>query len=233
MPFLYLDRYYILLCIPAFIIAMIANSAVNRAYAKYSQMRNTRGISGAQAAYNVLMQHGVNNVKIEKTSGKLSDHYDPRANVIRLSPEVYDGRTVAAVGIACHEAGHALQYAQGYFPIKVRNAVIPITKFGSSAGVFLTILGLLFSFEPLVSVGLLLYFFIVVFQFVTLPVEFNASRRAVQVIDGTNMLSSEEMPHVKKMLSAAAMTYVAALIVALAQFLRLFLRVNNNNNRRR
>lgn len=233
MPFLYLDRYYVLLCIPAFIIAMIANSTVNRVYAKYSQMRNTRGISGAQAAYNVLMQYGINNVKIEKTSGKLSDHYDPKANVIRLSPEVYDGRTIAAVGIACHEAGHALQYAQGYFPIKVRNAVIPITKFGSSAGVLLTILGLLFSFEPLVSVGLLLYFFIVVFQFVTLPVEFNASRRAVQVIDKTNMLSSEEMPYVKKMLSAAAMTYVAALIVALAQFLRLFLRVNNNNNRRR
>lgn len=227
MPFLYLDRYYFLLCVPAFIIALIANSMVNRAYAKYSKTGNQRGLTGAQAAYNVLMHYGINNVKIERTTGRLSDHYDPRANVIRLSPEVYDGRSIASVGIACHEAGHAAQHAQSYFPIKIRNAVIPLTRIGSTAGIFLTILGLLFSFEPLVSIGLILYFFIVVFQFVTLPVEFNASRRAVRVIDETNMLSAEEMPHVKKMLSAAAMTYVAALIVALAQFLRLFLRVNN------
>lgn len=227
MPFLYLDRYYILLCVPAFIIALIANSMVNRAYSKYSKVRNQRGLTGAQAAYNVLMHYGINNVKIEKTSGRLSDHYDPRANVIRLSPEVFDGSSIASVGIACHEAGHAAQHAQAYFPIKVRNAVIPLTRIGSTAGIFLTILGLAFSFEPLVSIGLLLYFFIVVFQLVTLPVEFNASRRAVKVIDETNMLSDEELPAVKKVLSAAAMTYVAALIVAVAQFLRLFLRANN------
>ena len=183
--------------------------------------------NGAQAAYNVLMHYGINNVKIEKTSGRLSDHFDPRANVIRLSPEVFDGNSIAAVGIACHEAGHAAQHAQAYFPIKVRNAVIPLTRIGSTAGIFLTVLGLVFSFEPLVSIGLLLYFFIVVFQLVTLPVEFNASRRAVRVIDETNMLSAEELPAVKKVLSAAAMTYVAALIVAVAQFLRLFLRANN------
>ncbi len=231
MGFLYLDRYYFLLCVPAFIIALIANAGVKNAYAKYSKIRNERGLTGESAARQVLAHYGINNVAIEITQGRLSDHYDPKSNVIRLSPGVYSGQSIAAIGIACHEAGHAAQHAEGYFPIKVRNAVIPITRFGSTAGILLTILGLIFSFEPLVSIGLLLYFFIVIFQFVTLPVEFNASRRAIMVIGETGMLSPDEIPMARKMLSAAAMTYVAALIVALAQFLRLFLRVNNNRRR--
>lgn len=232
MGFLYWDKYYFLLCVPAFIFALIAQAGVKRAYAKYSKIGNPRGITGAQAASRVLSFYGINNVRIEMISGQLSDHFDPKSNVIRLSQGVYDSRSIAAIGVACHEAGHAAQYAEGYFPIKLRAAIIPLTNFGSSAGIILTILGVVLSFEPLISIGLLLYFFIVVFQLVTLPVEFNASRRAVKVADETGMVDSQELPGVKKMLSAAAMTYVAALAVAVAQFLRLFMRVNNSRDRR-
>lgn len=232
MGFLYWDKYYFLLCVPAFIFALIAQSGVKRAYAKYSKMGNPRGITGAEAARRVLEFYGINNVAIEMVSGQLSDHFDPKSNVIRLSQGVYGSSSIAAVGVACHEAGHAAQYAQGYFPIKLRAAIISLTNFGSSAGILLTILGLVLSFEPLISIGLLLYFFIVIFQFVTLPVEFNASRRAVKVASETGMVDADDLPKVKKMLSAAAMTYVAALAVALAQFLRLFMRVNNSRDRR-
>lgn len=232
MGLLYLDKYYFMLCVPAFIFALIAQAGVKRAYAKYSKIGNPRGLTGAEAARRVLAYYGITNVSIERVSGNLSDHYDPRTNVIRLSDGVHDSRSVAAIGIACHEAGHAAQYAEGYFPIKLRAKIIPLTNFGSSAGIILTILGVFFNFEPLISIGLLLYFFIVVFQLVTLPVEFNASRRAVKVADETGLVDSQDLPKVKKMLSAAAMTYVAALATAVAQFLRLFLRVNNSRNRR-
>ena len=227
MGFLYWDKYYFLLCVPAFILALIAQAGVKRAYAKYSRIGNSRGLTGAEAARKVLEFYGIRDVRIEMISGKLSDHFDPRTNVIRLSPEVFGGKSIAAVGIACHEAGHAAQYAEGYFPIKLRAAIIPVTNFGSTAGILLTILGVILSFEPLVSIGLLLYFFIVIFQLVTLPVEFNASARAVKVADETGLVAQNELPYVRKMLSAAAMTYVAALVVALAQFMRLFLRVND------
>lgn len=221
-----------MLCVPAFIFALIAQAGVKRAYSKYSRMGNPRVITGAEAARRVLEFYGITNVTIEHVAGNLSDHYDPRANVIRLSDGVFASRSIAAVGIACHEAGHAAQYAQGYFPIKLRAKIIPLTNFGSSAGILLTILGVFLNFEPLISIGLLLYFFIVIFQLVTLPVEFNASRRAVKVADETGMVDSQDLPKVKKMLSAAAMTYVAALAVAVAQFLRLFLRVNRSRDRR-
>lgn len=232
MGFLYWDKYYFMLCVPAFIFALIAQARVKRAYSKYSRMGNPRVITGAEAARRVLEFYGITNVTIEHVAGNLSDHYDPRANVIRLSDGVFASRSIAAVGIACHEAGHAAQYAQGYFPIKLRAKIIPLTNFGSSAGILLTILGVFLNFEPLISIGLLLYFFIVIFQLVTLPVEFNASRRAVKVADETGMVDSQDLPKVKKMLSAAAMTYVAALAVAVAQFLRLFLRVNRSRDRR-
>lgn len=232
MGFLYWDKYYFMLCVPAFIFALIAQAGVKRAYSKYSRMGNPRVITGAEAARRVLEFYGITNVTIEHVAGNLSDHYDPRANVIRLSDGVFASRSIAAVGIACHEAGHAAQYAQGYFPIKLRAKIIPLTNFGSSAGILLTILGVFLNFEPLISIGLLLYFFIVIFQLVTLPVEFNASRRAVKVADETGMVDSQDLPKVKKMLSAAAMTYVAALAVAVAQFLRLFLRVNRSRDRR-
>lgn len=231
MGIFYLDEYYIILVVPAIIISLIAQWKVKSSYSRFSKVGNIRGITGANAARRVLEYYGIYDVRIEKISGNLSDHYDPKAKAIRLSAGVYDGFSIASVGIACHEAGHAAQHAEEYAPIKVRNAIIPVTKIGSTGGILLAVLGYALGFEPLVSFGLLLYFFIVVFQLVTLPVEFNASSRALKVINETNMLTADELPQAKKMLSAAAMTYVAALIVSVAQFLRLFLRLNGKSRR--
>ena len=231
MGLFYLDEYYIILVIPAIIISLIAQWKVKSSYNKFSKVGNIRGLTGADAARRVLEYYGIYDVRIEKISGKLSDHYDPKAKVIRLSSGVFDGFSIASVGIACHEAGHAAQHAQEYTPIKVRNAIIPVTRIGSTGGIILAVLGYILGFEPLISFGLLLYFFIVVFQLVTLPVEFNASSRALKVINETNMLTADELPQAKKMLSAAAMTYVAALIVSIAQFLRLFLRLSGKSRR--
>lgn len=186
-----------------------------------AKVRNTSGYTGAQAAAAVLRHYGILDVRIEETSGKLSDHFDPRSKVIRLSREVYYGNSIAAVGIACHEAGHAAQHAQSYAPIKLRNSIIPVCNIGSYLGLPLAFAGYFLGFEPLILVGLGLYSLIAVFQLVTLPVEFNASARAVKVIDETGLLrGEEEISGAKKVLSAAAMTYVAALAVTLANLLR-------------
>ncbi len=212
---------YIILVVPAFIISLIAQAKVKSTYSKMAKVRNTSGYTGAQAAAAVLRHYGIMDVRIEETSGKLSDHFDPRSKVIRLSREVYYGNSIAAVGIACHEAGHAAQHAQGYVPIKVRNAIIPACNIGSYLGIPLAFFGYFLGFEPLVLAGLALYSLIAVFQLVTLPVEFNASARAVRVIDENGLLrSEEEIKGAKKVLSAAAMTYVAALVVSLANLLR-------------
>ncbi len=191
-----------------------------------SAVQNRRGLTGA-AAQSVLSYYGINNVRIEQTSGELSDHYDPRSNVIRLSPNVYGGASIAAVGIACHEAGHAAQHAENYLPIKMRNTVLPIANIGSSFGIMLAILGYFLSFGLLIDIGITLFFFVVLFQLITLPVEFNASRRAIKVIDETGLLYEEEQDGAKKVLRAAAMTYVASLLVSVASFLRLVLRFNS------
>ena len=212
---------YLLLVVPAFILSLIAQAKVKSTYAKMSKVRNTSGYTGAQAAAAVLRHYGISDVHIVETTGKLSDHFDPRQKVIRLSREVYYGNSVASVGIACHEAGHAAQHAQGYVPIKVRNAIIPVCNIGSYLGIPLAFAGYFLGFEPLVLIGLGLYSLIAVFQLVTLPVEFNASSRAVRVIDEAGLLrSEEEINGTKKVLSAAAMTYVAALAVTLANLLR-------------
>lgn len=212
---------YLILVVPAFIISLIAQAKVKTTYSKMAKVRNTSGYTGAQAAAAVLRHYGIMDVRIEETSGKLSDHFDPRSKVIRLSREVYYGNSIAAVGIACHEAGHAAQHAQGYVPIKIRNAIIPACNIGSYLGIPLAFAGYFLGFEPLVLVGLGLYSLIAVFQLVTLPVEFNASSRAVRVIDETGLLrSDEEISGAKKVLAAAAMTYVAALVVTLANLLR-------------
>lgn len=223
MPYFYSDStwLYLILVIPAFIISMIAQAKVKSTYNKMAKIRNTSGYTGAQAAAAVLRHYGIMNVRIEETSGKLSDHFDPRSNVIRLSKEVYYGNSIAAVGIACHEAGHAAQHAESYVPIKIRNSIIPICNIGSYLGLPLAFAGYFLGFEPLILVGLGLYSFIAVFQLATLPVEFNASRRAIRVIDETGLLrEEEEMRGAKKVLAAAAMTYVAALAVTLANLLR-------------
>ncbi len=217
------DIYYFVLIIPAMLFAMWAQFKVSSTFNRYSTQRTRNGMTGAQAAEAVLRACGVTNVRIERVRGNLTDHFDPRAGVIRLSESVYDSTSVAAVGVAAHEAGHAAQYAEGYGPIRLRNAIIPVTQIGSSLAWPLLLIGLLFNYESLFFAGILFFTLSVVFQLVTLPVEFNASARAVSVLGEGGYLSSDEMPGARKTLSAAAMTYVAALAVSIAQLLRLLL----------
>lgn len=225
---------YILLVLPAFILSVIAQIKVKSTYNRMAKVRNVSGHTGASAAAAVLRHYGISNVAIEVTGGKLSDHYDPRTNVIRLSQEVYYGNSIAAVGIACHEAGHAAQHAEGYVPIKIRNAIIPACNIGSYIGIPLAFVGYFLAFEPLILVGLGLYSLIAVFQLATLPVEFNASARAIRVIEENGLLREDsEVRGAKKVLAAAAMTYVAALAVTLANLLRfavMFLGRGRRNN---
>lgn len=223
------DYYYLVLVVPAIIISLFAQINVKRTYSKMARVLNQRGITGEMAAQRVLSYYNINNVRIEQTHGKLSDHYDPRGNVIRLSPEVYSGRSIASVGIACHEAGHAAQHAQNYAPIKIRNTVLPVANIGSSMGFTIAIIGYFLGFELLVSVGIILFSAVVAFQLITLPVEFNASRRAMKVIAETSMLVDDENAKARKVLTAAAMTYVAALLVSIMSLLRLILRTNRRN----
>lgn len=216
--------YYLVLVLPALIISLIAQAKVKSAYKKMSQMYSRSGLTGAGAASAVLRYYGITNVSIGRVNGKLSDHYNPRTNVINLSEGVFAANTVAAIGIACHEAGHAAQHAEGYMPIKIRNSLVPVCKIGSYAGIPLAFLGCVFSFEPLIWVGICLYSAIVVFQLATLPVEFNASARAVRCIEELGLVSSqEELDGVKKVLTAAAMTYVASLWVSVANLIRIIL----------
>ncbi len=226
----FIDYYYIILVIPAMLISLWAQFKVKSTYKKYSGVRNSKNITGAYAAQAVLTHYGITDVRIERVAGTLSDHYDPKSKVIRLSDGVYSSNSIAAIGIACHEAGHAAQHAQNYVPIKVRNSIIPICNIGSTLGVPLALFGYILGFEPLISIGLMLYAAITVFQLVTLPVEFNASRRALKVIDETNLLYDDESNGAKKVLTAAAMTYVAATLVSLANLLRLILRFNRRRN---
>lgn len=229
MPYFFVDYYYIILVIPALILAAWAQFKVKSTYNKFSKVENSRRITGAYAAQAILTYYGISDVRIEQVSGKLTDHYDPKLKVIRLSQGVYGSTSIAAVGIACHEAGHAAQHAEDYMPIKIRNSLIPICNLGSSLGIPLAIAGYFFGFEPLIAIGLILYSAIALFQVVTLPVELNASRRAINVIGERGLLSDDEVPSAKKVLIAAAMTYVASMIVALANLLRLILRFRRND----
>lgn len=213
----------IIILIPAILLSLIAQLMVKSAFSKYSKERNSRGLTGADAARAILDRNGLTNVRIERISGSLTDHYDPRANVIRLSDDVYGSATVAAVGVAAHEAGHAVQYATGYTPIKVRNAIIPVTRFGSSLSTPLVLLGIVFSWDFLITAGILLFCAVVLFQAITLPVEFNASGRAIRSLRSSHFLEDDELNGAKKVLTAAAMTYVAAMLTALLSLVRLLL----------
>ena len=212
------------------IFSMIASAKVNSSFKKYSQVLSSRRITGAQAAFEILRYYGITNVQIEKVSGNLTDHFDPKANVIRLSDKVYNSTSVAAIGVACHEAGHAAQYAENYSAIKIRNTILPLANIGSKAGIPLAIIGLFLSFEPLVLAGIVFFSFAVLFQLVTLPVEFNASKRALAVISKVDILSDDEKKGARSVLSAAAMTYVAALAVSVANLLRLILSMNRRRD---
>lgn len=229
MPFYYYDYYYLILVVPALLISLWAQFKVSSTFNRYNNVFSRRGYTAAQIARTILDANGLQNVRIERVAGKLTDHYDPRANVIRLSDSVYDSTSVAAIGVAAHESGHAVQYAVGYSPIKLRNAIIPLTNIGSTLSMPLLLLGLIFSFRPLIIGGILLFSLVALFQLITLPVEFNASNRALQILQTGNYLSDDELVGARKTLSAAAMTYVAALLVSLMQLLRLILLYGRRN----
>ena len=223
----------ILLVIPGFLISLWAQAKVSSTFKKYSAMRTYRGDTGYDAARRILDANGLSHVRIEQVAGHLSDHYDPRANVIRLSASVYSSPSPAAIGVAAHEAGHAIQYAKGYAPIKLRAGLVSITNFSSMLAIPLFFIGLLMASEPLMLAGILLYAAISFFQLVTLPVEFNASSRALAVLSGSGMLNPDELKGAKQVLTAAALTYVAALLTSLLTLLRLILIAGGRGNRRR
>ena len=233
---MFFDPLYLVLVVPFIIISMIAQYKVKSTYAKYSKVRNTRGLTGAQAAQAILSYYGITDVAIQMIGGTLTDNYNPKTNVISLSQDVYNSTSVAAVGVACHEAGHAAQYAENYAPIKLRNAIIPICNFGSSLSIPIILIGAILAarvaqgFSILITIGILLYATVFIFQLITLPVEFNASRRAIKVISETNLLYDEEVSGAKKVLGAAAMTYVAAMLVSLANLLRIIIRFSGRRN---
>ncbi len=232
----YIDWFYIALVLPFIILSMIANARVNSSFKKYSEVFSRRGLTAHQAALRVLEDNSVEDIGIERVQGHLTDHFDPRTNIIRLSENVHDSSSVAAIGVACHEAGHAVQHAKGYIPVKIRTAIVPITNIGSKLSIPLIFIGIALSYlgevySYLAYAGVALFSLCVIFQLITLPVEFNASRRAIHALSTNGMLSEDELNGAKKVLSAAAMTYVAALAVSVMQLLRLLLLVSNTRRR--
>lgn len=234
-----MDYLYLILVLPAVIFSLWASIRVNTTFKKYSKIRSMRGITGAEAARRVLDANGLQHIRIEQIPGNLTDHYDPRSDVIRLSESVYGNTSVAAVGVACHEAGHAVQHAENYAPVKIRAAIIPVTNIGSRLAIPLIILGILLNslasapeFLVIAYIGVACYGLCTLFQLVTLPTEFDASRRALRCIESYGILGSEEIGGARRVFTAAAMTYVAALAVSLMQLLRLFLMVSGNSRRR-
>ena len=226
---MFFDYYYLILVVPAMIFAMWAQGQVKTTFNAYSHVGTRSGMTGFEAARRILDANGLRHVSIERVAGNLTDHYDPRGNVIRLSDSVYASNSVAAIGVAAHEAGHAVQYAQGYALIKIRAAIIPVTQIGSTLAMPLVLLGALFSMGDLINIGLILFATVSVFQLVTLPVEFNASSRAVAALSMSGSITDTEITGVQKVLKAAALTYVAALAVSLANLMRMVMIFGNRN----
>ncbi|MBQ8344126.1 MAG: zinc metallopeptidase [Clostridia bacterium] len=233
----YIDWLYIILVLPPMIFAMWASFKVNSTFKKYSVIPTVRGITGADAARRILFENGIYDVRIEYVAGNLTDHYDPKNKVLRLSEATYNSSSAAAVGVAAHEAGHAIQHAKKYIPLRVRNAIVPITNIGSRLAFPLILLGIILSafsqvFAYVSYAGVACFGLVTLFQLLTLPTEFNASKRAIRCIRDAGVLEKSELSGAKKVLSAAAMTYVAALAVSFAQLLRFFLMVALNTRRR-
>ena len=220
---MYIDFYYIVLVVPTLILSMIAQIMVKSTFSKYSQIKCSRNITGKDAALLLMKANSIGNVDIEPVRGSLTDHYDPGSKKLRLSEPVYDRPSIAAVGVAAHETGHAIQHARKYGPLVLRSTLVPVANIGSSLGPWLAIAGLLFSYSFLINIGLVLFAGAVLFYIITLPVEFNASARALAILRSGNVLTAEELKGVKKVLTAAAMTYVASALTAIMSFLRLFL----------
>ena len=225
----YFDWYYLVLVIPAMLFAGWAQLQVSSSFSRYSKMRSSRGVTGMQAARSILNENGLQHVRVEHITGNLTDHYDPESQVVRLSDSVYNSASVAAIGVAAHECGHAIQHATHYSPLTFRNAIIPITNLGSKLAIPVFLLGLFFS-PQIANIGLLLFALVAVFQLVTLPVEFNASSRALHTLERENYLEPAELRGSRKVLQAAALTYVAALIVTMAQLLRMMLLTRNRQD---
>jgi len=214
---------YLILVIPAFLLSLYAQYKVRSTFNKYSRMPNMRGLTGADVSRRILDSNGLYDVAVKPVRGELTDHYDPRTKVVRLSDPVYNSTSVAALGVAAHETGHAIQHKVNYLPLVLRSTLVPIANIGSSAGPYLAILGLVLGWSGLVNIGIILFTAAVAFYIVTLPVEFNASRRAVAILGETGILQGDELTSAKKVLRAAALTYVASAAVAMANLLRLVL----------
>ena len=223
------DMTYIVLVLPAIIFSMWAQTKVNSTFSKYQRVRCYSGYTGAEIARRILDENGLQHVRVERIAGNLTDHYDPRTQVVRLSDSVYNNPSVAAVGVAAHETGHAVQHATGYGPLGLRNAIIPITNFGSKLSMPLILIGLLLNSYTLAMTGIIAFSMVALFQLITLPVEFKASRRAMRTLSN-GMLSDRELGGARQVLTAAALTYVAALLVSAMQLLRLLILVNRRRD---
>ena len=223
---MFFDPTYVLVII-AFLLTLFASFGVKATFRRYDKIRSSRGITGSMAARRILDANGLQHIRIERVSGNLTDHYSPKENVIRLSDSTYNSDSVAAIGVAAHECGHAVQYKVGYAPIKIRNSIVPIVNIGSSLSMPLFIIGLIFQLTNLAYIGALLFGLVLVFQVITLPVEINASRRAMKTLDGMMLLEGDELSGARKTLTAAAMTYVASAASTALQLLRLLLILNN------
>ena len=216
-----MDIYYLILVLPAFLFALYAQFMMKSTYNKYSKISNLKGLTGADVARQILQSYGLQNITVERVAGSLTDHFDPNSNVIRLSSTVYESNSVAAIGVAAHETGHALQHNKGYAPIKLRNRLVPVAGIGSAIGPYMAIFGLIFNWPLLAELGIILFTVAVAFYLITLPVEFNASKRAISILESNGILASQELGPTRKVLNAAAMTYVASAAVAMANLLRL------------
>lgn len=220
---MFFDIYYLILVVPALLLSALAQIKVKSAFSKYSQINSSGGTSGKSVAEILLRINGISNVRVEKTRGYLSDHYDPAGKTLRLSEQVYSSSSIAAIGVAAHETGHAIQDKERYAPLILRSSLVPIAGIGSSAGPYLAIAGLIFSIKFLVTAGIVLFAVAVLFYIVTLPVEIDASRRALIILENNAILSQEELKGAKKVLTAAAFTYIASALTAVASLLRLIL----------
>ena len=225
-----IDYYYIVLIIPAIIISFIAQAKVSSTFSKYSKVSGMRGMMASEVARKILDMNGLTNVAIEHVKGNLTDHYDPKSKTLRLSDSVFSSKSVAALGVAAHECGHAIQHAYGYVPLKLRNSVFPVVSFSSSAAVPIIILGFLINTPFLINLGITLFSAVVLFQIITLPVEFNASSRALNILEKSYFLEETEIKSAKKVLSVAALTYVASALLSVMQLLRLLILSRNRRD---
>ena len=228
-----LDIWYLVLIVPALLLSLVAQAGVKGTFSKYSQIPARSGYTGQSAARRILNQYGLAEVRVERTPGQLTDHYDPRSQVLRLSDATCDSPSIAAIGVAAHEAGHAVQHHECYLANKVRSLLVPVAQIGSSFGPYLALFGLFLGFPFLVDIGILLFAGAVAFYLVTLPVEFDASRRAIRVLEDQGMLTDDELAGARKVLRAAAMTYIASTLMAFASLARLILLSRGSNDRRR